>query len=269
MRAWVTLTEIERQIAEILPLSLNNFPIKEIFIMFMVLEDTILNMDHVSRIFIEVYQTDNAVVKAEYAPPICFPPDNSTFPKPNEFQIELCCGTEETCKQFLAGLNTMLESDSKSVTIKPIMKEKAFTGYKIKGIDGDNVPREYETSSPYTVFILLEAVADDNWGVAPGINSYLKKIWIERFNQLASDTIKQYKNTLDSSAYPSGIEYYKDEDYEAFKVYDTNFETIMRWKRVLKNLVEDACKAVDLEVSRMKRFKAAADDVSTKDFTES
>ena len=238
--------------------------------MFMVLEDTILNMDHVSRIFIEVCQTDNAVVKAEYALPICFPPDNSIFPKPNEFQIELCCGTEETCKQFLAGLNTMLESDSKSVTTKSIMKEKAFTGYKIKGIDGDNVPREYEISSPYTVFILLEVVADDNLGVAPGINSCLKKIWIECFNQLASDRIKQHKNTPEASAYPlSGIEYYKDEDYEALKACGTNFSTITHWRAVLQNLVDEACKSVNLKVSRMKRFKAAADDVSSKYFTES
>ena len=237
--------------------------------MFMVLEDTILNMDHVSRIFIEVYQTDNAVVKAEYAPPIYFPPDNSTFPKPNEFQIELCCGTEETCKQFLAGLNTMLESDSKSVTIKSIMKEKAFTGYKIKGIDGDNVPKEYDSNQSYTVYILLETVEDNDWCVPPGINTYLKKIWIESFNQLVSDKIEQYKNTPDSSAHPSGIEYCKDEDYEAFKVYDTNFETIMRWKRVLKNLVEDACRPVDLETYRRKGFKAAAEDVSSKCFTES
>ena len=149
------------------------------------------------------------------------------------------------------------------------MKEKAFTGYKIKGIDGDNVPKEYGSNQSYTVYILLETVETDDRCVTPGINSHLKKIWIERFNQLSSDRVRQHKNTTDSSPHPSRIEYYKDEDYEAFKVYDTNFETIMRWKRVLKHLVEDACRSVELEIDRRKGFKEAAEDVSSKCFAES
>ena len=236
--------------------------------MFIVSEDTILNMDNVSRVFIETRGMGGPRVMAEYAPPTTRrEKDNSSL---KEFHIELYRGSKETCKQFLVGLNAMLESDSKSVTIKSIMKEKAFTGYKIKGIDGDNVPREYEISSPYTVFILLEAVEDDDWCVTPSINSDLKKIWIEHFNQLASDRVEQHKNGPESSAYPlSGIEYYKDEDYEALKACGTNFSTITHWRAVLQNLVDEACKSVNLEVSRMKRFKAAADDVSSKCFTES
>lgn len=236
--------------------------------MFVVLEDTILNMDHVSRIVIEVHQKDDAVVMAEYAPPIYNPHDDKTFREPQEFQIELYRGTEETCKQFLAGFDTMLNSDRKSVTIKS-MKEKAFTGYRIKGIDGDRVPKEYDPSQSYTVYILLETVEDDDWCVTPSINSDLKRIWIEHFNQLASDKVKEHKNTVDSSAHPSGIEYYKDEEYEAFKVCGTNFEVVKRWQKVLENLVEDACRPVDLEVYNRKDFKRAADEINSKCFTDS
>lgn len=237
--------------------------------MFIVLEDTILNMDHVSRIVIEVHQTDDAVVMAEYAPPIYNPHDDRTFREPQEFQIELYRGTEETCKQFLAGFDTMLNSDRKSITIKS-MKEKAFTGYRIKGIDGDRVPKEYDPSRSYTVYILLEAVEDDDWCVTPSINSDLKKIWIEHFNQLASDRVEQYKNGPESSAYPlSGIKYYKDEEYEALKVCGTNFEVIRRWQKVLKNLVEAVCRPLEFEIYRRQNFKFAADGINSECFTES
>ena len=92
--------------------------------MFIVLEDTILNMDHVSRIFIETRGIGGPRVMAEYAPPITRrEKDNSSL---KEFQIELYRGSEETCKEFLVGLDTMLNSDRKSVTIRSILRQFTY-----------------------------------------------------------------------------------------------------------------------------------------------
>ena len=119
------------------------------------------------------------------------------------------------------------------------MKEKAFMGYTIKGIDENRIPREYSSGKSNTVYLLLEVVEADDFCVTPDTNSELQEIWVESFNQSAPGWGDQLKNAREQSMHSlSGIEYCGHEDYHALKVYDTNCPAIEFWQKALQHFVD-------------------------------
>lgn len=150
------------------------------------------------------------------------------------------------------------------------MKEKAFMGYTIKGIDEYRIPRRYNSSKSNTVYLLLEAVEADDFCVTPEVNSVLKGIWIEYFNQSIPGWSKQFKNAPEQSAHPlSEIEYYEHEDYKALKIYDTNCPAIGYWGEGLQHFMSQTNGVISEEITNLKNFKVAAEEVNSRCFSES
>ena len=150
------------------------------------------------------------------------------------------------------------------------MKEKAFMGYTIKGIDEDRIPKGYSSNKSNIVYLLLEAVESDDFCVIPDTNSELREIWVEYFNQSAPGWGEEFKNAPEQSTHPlSEIEYYEYENYKALKVCNINCSAVEYWSRRLKELMRQVNQSMSIEILNIKDFKAAAEGINSRCFTGS
>ena len=98
--------------------------------MLLTLDDQILNLDNVSRVFIKETRSarqphggeaeKNAHVIVEYAQPIYFPGTTHETPRLKEFAVELYRGSKEECQNFIKNLASVWQSDRKIVSVKDI-----------------------------------------------------------------------------------------------------------------------------------------------------
>lgn len=91
--------------------------------MFIVFEDRMLNMDHVSRVLINSDGSGGYKVVAEYDLPIFRPSSPDAYGIRDDwerFEFTLTCGSEEYCKDFIRRLGFRLKSDQGSLLIEQI-----------------------------------------------------------------------------------------------------------------------------------------------------